>query len=106
MLIEHFSQTGAAYPVKITILKNKVTVSVDTSGTGLHKRGYRVKPVAAPIKETMAAALIESTFWNKDRILIDPTCGSGTIAIEAAMIARNIAPSLGRNFASEDWHIN
>lgn len=103
--IEHFSQTGAAYPVKITILKNKVTVSVDTSGTGLNKRGYRVNPVAAPIKETMAAALIELTFWNKDRLLIDPTCGSGTIAIEAAMIARNIAPGLGRNFASEDWHI-
>lgn len=103
--VDKFPQTGAAYPIKIAILKNHVTVSVDTSGAGLHKRGYRVNPVSAPIKETMAAALVKLSFWNKDRVLIDPTCGSGTIVIEAAMIARNIAPGLGRNFASEDWHI-
>ena len=101
--IEQFEETGALYTVKATLLKDRVTLTVDTSGSGLHKRGYRVRDVAAPIKETLAAAMVSLTFWNKDRILVDPCCGSGTVPIEAAMIGRNIAPGLARNFASEEW---
>lgn len=98
-----FPETGAEYTVKATLLKDRVTLTVDTSGTGLHKRGYRVKDVAAPIKETLAAALVQLSFWKENRILVDPCCGSGTIPIEAAMIGRNIAPGLNRSFACEDW---
>jgi len=101
--IDTFEETGAEYTVKATILKDRVTLTVDTSGTGLHKRGYRVADVAAPIKETLAAAMVQLSFWKDDRIMIDPCCGSGTIPIEAAMIARNIAPGLNRAFASEEW---
>lgn len=101
--VEVFEETGAEYTVKATILKDRVTLTVDTSGVGLHKRGYRVADVAAPIKETLAAAMVQLSFWRDDRIMIDPCCGSGTIPIEAAMIARNIAPGLNRNFASEEW---
>lgn len=104
-LMENLPETGAEYTVKVTILKDRVTLTVDTSGTGLHKRGYRVKNVSAPIKETLAAAMIELSFWNAGRLLLDPCCGSGTIAIEAAMIARNIAPGLSRGFACEKWEI-
>lgn len=100
---ERFKETGADYTVKVTILKDRVTLTVDTTGAGLHKRGYRVADVDAPIKETLAAALIELSFWNRERILADPCCGSGTIPIEAALIAGNIAPGLNRTFASEDW---
>lgn len=100
---ERFKETGADYTVKVTILKDRVTLTVDTTGPGLHKRGYRVSDVEAPIKETLAAALIELSFWNRDRVLIDPCCGSGTIPIEAALIAANIAPGLNRKFVSEDW---
>ena len=99
------SETGSEYVVKLTILKDRVTVTLDTSGAGLHKRGYRVKSVEAPIKETLAAAMIELSFWRKDRVLADPCCGSGTIPIEAAMIGMNIAPGLTRNFVSETWSI-
>ncbi|MBF1151535.1 MAG: class I SAM-dependent RNA methyltransferase [[Eubacterium] sulci] len=102
-LMETLPETGAEYTVKVTILKDRVTLTVDTSGSGLHKRGYRVKTVAAPIKETLAAAMVQLSFWNKDRVLLDPCCGSGTIAIEAAMIGRNIAPGLSRSFACEEW---
>lgn len=102
-LMENLPETGAEYTVKVTILKDRVTLTVDTSGSGLHKRGYRVKTVAAPIKETLAAAMVQLSFWNKDRVLLDPCCGSGTIAIEAAMIGRNIAPGLSRSFACEEW---
>lgn len=98
-------ETGSKYTVKVTILKNKVTLTVDSSGAGLHKRGYRVMDVKAPMKETLAAALVQLSFWNKDRILVDPCCGSGTIAIEAAMIGRNIPPGLSREFACEEWDI-
>ncbi|MCI7145799.1 MAG: class I SAM-dependent RNA methyltransferase [Clostridiales bacterium] len=98
-------ENGALYPVKITIHKDKVDVTIDTSGEGLHKRGYRKASVNAPIKETMAAALVSLSFWNRDRILVDPCCGSGTIPIEAAMIARNIPPGLGRSFICEEWSI-
>lgn len=96
-------ETGPEFPVKITLLKDRVTVTLDTSGVGLHKRGYREKFVEAPIKETLAAALVELSFWNKERILVDPCCGSGTIPIEAAMIGKNIAPGLSRKFISESW---
>lgn len=96
-------ETGAEYTVKVTLLKDRATITVDTSGVALHKRGYRVKTVEAPIKETMAAALIQLSFWKPGRVLIDPCCGSGTIPIEATMMARNIAPGLSRSFASEEW---
>lgn len=100
---ERLAETGAEYTVKVTMLRDRATITVDTSGEALHKRGYRINAVAAPIKETMAAALIMLSFWNKDRILTDPCCGSGTIPIEAAMIGMNIAPGLGRSFAAEEW---
>ncbi|MBR5516778.1 MAG: class I SAM-dependent RNA methyltransferase [Firmicutes bacterium] len=101
--IEYFEKTGALYDIKITLLKDRVTVTLDTTGPGLHKRGYRQNAVIAPIKETLAAAMINLSFWRNGRILVDPCCGSGTIPIEAAMIARNIAPGLNRNFVSEEW---
>ena len=102
-MVDYFTKTGAAYDIKITILKDRVTVTLDTTGPGLHKRGYRTHRVEAPIKETLAAAMIQLSFWNKDRILSDPCCGSGTIPIEAALIAKNIAPGISRSFASEEW---
>ena len=102
---DHFKETGADHTVKVTILKDRVTLTLDTTGAGLHKRGYRVSDVEAPIKETLAAALIELSFWNRDRILVDPCCGSGTIPIEAALIAGNIAPGLNRRFVSEEWKL-
>lgn len=103
--VKHLSEDGAVYGIKVSILKDVVTLTVDTSGEGLHKRGYRRQSVAAPIKETLAAAMVELSFWKKDRLLVDPCCGSGTIAIEAAMIGMNIAPGLNRNFVSEGWDI-
>ena len=101
----YFEETGAAYTVKTTILKDNVTLTIDTSGPGLHKRGYRVCDVAAPIKETLAAAMVQLSFWKEGRLLMDPCCGSGTIPIEAAMIGRNIAPGLNRSFVSEEWEM-
>ena len=101
--VDHFEETGPEYNVKVTLLKDTVTLTIDTSGTGLHKRGYRVADVAAPIKETLAAAMVQLSFWKPDRMLADPFCGSGTIAIEAALIGLNIAPGLSRSFASEKW---
>ena len=101
--VEYFQKSGALYDIKITLLKDRVTVTLDTTGPGLHKRGYRQHSVEAPIKETLAAAMLQLSFWKKDRILTDPCCGSGTIPIEAAMIARNIAPGLSRSFVSEEW---
>lgn len=103
--MERFEETGAEYTIKVTLLKDNVTLTVDTSGPGLHKRGYRVCDVAAPIKETLAAAMVQLSFWRAGRLLIDPCCGSGTIPIEAAMIGRNIAPGLNRSFAAEGWEI-
>ncbi len=104
-MLERFEKSGALYSIKATILKDRVTITLDTSGTGLHKRGYRVMDVAAPMKETLASALIQLSFWKPGRILVDPCCGSGTLPIEAAMIERNIAPGLNRKFAAEDWDI-
>lgn len=101
--IDRFEETGAEYTVKVSMLKDRATITVDTSGVALHKRGYRLNAVPAPIKETLAAAMINLSFWNKDRILLDPCCGSGTIPIEAAMIGKNIAPGLSRKFACEEW---
>lgn len=101
--IDTFPETGAEYTIKASILKNRVTITVDTSGAGLHKRGYRQSDVAAPIKETLAAAMVQLSFWKNDRILVDPCCGSGTIPIEAAMIGRNIAPGLNRRFTCQEW---
>ena len=103
--VDHFEESGAAYTVKVTLLKDNVVLTIDTSGAGLHKRGYRVCDVAAPIKETLAAAMVQLSFWKEGRLLMDPCCGSGTIPIEAAMIARNIAPGLNRTFVSEDWEL-
>ncbi len=101
--VSWLEETGADYNVLVSILKDTVTLTIDTSGIGLHKRGYRVKGVAAPLKETLGATLVLLSYWNKERVLYDVFCGSGTIAIEAAMIGRNIAPGLNRDFASKHW---
>ncbi len=98
-----FSENGAKYPIRVTIIKDEVTIAIDTSGDSLHKRGYRPVAGKAPISETLAAAIILLTPWHKDRILVDPFCGSGTIAIEAAMIAANMAPGMNREFISEGF---
>ena len=97
-------ETGAAYPLRVFLLKDVVTAAIDTSGESLHKRGYRPMTVKAPISETLAAALIMLTPWKKDRILVDPFCGSGTFPIEAALMAANIAPGLNREFLAENWN--
>ncbi|NLK74453.1 MAG: class I SAM-dependent RNA methyltransferase [Clostridiales bacterium] len=101
--VDWFDETGASYPIRVTILKDEVTVCIDTSGESLHRRGYRKLTSKAPITETLAAALIMLTPWNKDRILIDPFCGSGTIPIEAALIGARIAPGFKRTFLAETW---
>ncbi|MCL2565266.1 MAG: class I SAM-dependent RNA methyltransferase [Defluviitaleaceae bacterium] len=100
---EWFQETGTEYKIQVGILKDKVTIAIDTTGSGLNKRGYRESAVTAPLKETLAHALIELSYWNKNRILADTMCGSGTIPIEAAMMAKNIAPGLTRNFQAENW---
>lgn len=101
--IEWFSEDGADYPIRISILKDIVTVGLDTSGESLHKRGYRKMTAKAPITETLAAALISLTPWKKDRLLVDPFCGSGTIPIEAAMMGLRMAPGMKREFDSMKW---
>lgn len=103
--IDWMPETGAEFTILVSIHKDVATISIDTTGAreGLFKRGYKTKPTKAPLKETMAAALVKLSFWNKDRVLYDPMCGSGTIAIEAALIGRNIAPGLNRTFASQGW---
>lgn len=101
----NLEETGAKYKVEVAILKDEVVLSIDTSGVGLHKRGYRVEQVEAPLKETLAAALIKLTNWRPDDILVDPFTGSGTIPIEAALIGQNIAPGFNREFAFEDWDV-
>ena len=100
---EWFKEDGASYPVRIFLLKDEVTVALDTSGDSLHKRGYRTMTSKAPLTETLTASLIMLTPWRKDRILVDPFCGSGTFPIEAAMIAANIAPGMNRDFTAEEW---
>lgn len=101
---EWFEKTGAKYTIEVGLLKDMATLTIDTTGDGLHKRGYRERQGDAPIKETLAAAMVLLSYWNKERVLFDPFCGSGTIPIEAAMIGRNMAPGLDRKFASEEWH--
>ena len=101
--IEWFPETGAEYPIRVSFMKDEALVCLDTTGLSLHKRGYRTMVSKAPIKETLAAALILLTPWKKDRILVDPFCGSGTFPIEAAMIAANIAPGMNRSFTAEKW---
>lgn len=101
--ISWFKEDAAEYPLRVSIYKDVVTLGLDTTGVSLHKRGYRTKVAKAPITETLAAALIMLTPWKKDRILIDPFCGSGTFAIEAAMMAMNMAPGLNREFLSQNW---
>ena len=101
--IEWFPEDGASYPVRVFLMKDIVTVGIDSSGVSLHKRGYREVSGKAPITETLAAALIMLTPWRKDRILVDPFCGSGTFPIEAAMMAANIAPGMNRSFLAEEW---
>ena len=98
-----FEETGAPYPVRVFLMKDEVTVGLDTTGDSLHKRGYRKLVAKAPIAENLAAALIMLTPWRGDRILVDPFCGSGTIPIEAAMMAANMAPGMNRDFLSQEW---
>ena len=98
-----FEENGASYPVRVFLMKDMVTVGIDTSGVSLHKRGYRQLSSKAPITETLAAALIMLTPWSRERILVDPFCGSGTFPIEAAMMAANIAPGMNRSVLAEDW---
>ncbi|MBQ9764739.1 MAG: class I SAM-dependent RNA methyltransferase [Lachnospiraceae bacterium] len=100
---EWFPETGNEYPLRVFFMKDEVTIGIDTTGNSLHRRGYRLLTSKAPITETLAAALIMLTPWNKDRILVDPFCGSGTFAIEAAMMGANIAPGMNRNFTAEKW---
>jgi putative N6-adenine-specific DNA methylase len=100
---EWFEESGNSYPIRVTILKDEVTVCIDTSGESLHRRGYRKLTSKAPITETLAAALIMLTPWNKDRILVDPFCGSGTIPIEAAMLGLKMAPGINRDFLAQTW---
>ena len=101
--VNWFDEDGESYPIRVTIMKDMVTLALDTTGVSLHKRGYRPVAGKAPISETLAAALIMLTPWKKYRILVDPFCGSGTFAIEAAMMAANIAPGVERNFQAEKW---
>jgi len=102
-MASNMPETGALYKVEVALLKDIVTLTLDTSGVGLHKRGYRTGQGEAPLKETLAAALIMLTNWKPDYPFIDPFCGSGTIPIEAALIGQNIAPGFNREFASEGW---
>lgn len=101
--VNWFAENGSAYPLRVFLYKDQVTIGMDTSGDSLHKRGYRTMTSRAPITETLAAALLMLTPWKKDRILVDPFCGSGTFPIEAAMMAANIAPGMNRSFLAEDW---
>ncbi|MDO5296863.1 MAG: class I SAM-dependent RNA methyltransferase [bacterium] len=101
--LRELPETGALYPIRIFLVNDVCRVMLDTSGSGLHRRGYRTLNAAAPLRETLAAALLQLSYWNKDRLLLDPFCGSGTIPIEAAFIGLNRAPGLKRSFCSERW---
>ncbi|MCR4650676.1 MAG: class I SAM-dependent RNA methyltransferase [Lachnospiraceae bacterium] len=101
--IERFPETGNDYPLRVFLMKDVVTIGLDTSGDSLHKRGYRKLTSKAPLAENLAAALIMLTPWNKDRILVDPFCGSGTFPIEAALMAANVAPGMNRRFTACKW---
>jgi 23S rRNA G2445 N2-methylase RlmL len=101
--IERLPEDGHPFPVEVALLKDEAILALDTTGAGLHKRGYRLESGEAPLKETLAAGLVLLTHWNRDRPFLDPFCGTGTLAIEAALIGRNRAPGRGRSFASESW---
>lgn len=101
--VDWFEETGEMYKLEVSLLKDIATITLDTSGEGLHKRGYRGRAGDAPLKETLAAAMVLLSYWNPSRTLYDPFCGSGTILIEAAMIGKNIAPGIDRSFASEKF---
>ena len=101
--VSWFEEDGDSYPIRVTFMKDVATITLDTSGISLHKRGYRQNTVKAPITETLASALLMLTPWKQDRILVDPFCGSGTFPIEAAMMAANMAPGMNRSFLAEDW---
>lgn len=101
--IQWFEESGDSYPIRVTFMKDEAVIGIDTSGVSLHKRGYRQMTAKAPITETLAAALIMLTPWKRDRILVDPFCGSGTFPIEAAMIAADMAPGMNREFLAEGW---
>ncbi|HHV28737.1 THUMP domain-containing class I SAM-dependent RNA methyltransferase [Acetivibrio mesophilus] len=103
--VDWFEENGPEYTIQVSLHKDIATLTIDTSGTALHKRGYRAKNVEAPIKETLASAMIMISYWNKSKPFLDCFCGSGTIPIEAALIGRNIAPGLNRTFASEEWPV-
>jgi len=103
--LDWFPETGPRYRIEVALYCDVATISIDTSGVGLHKRGYRRLNADAPLKETMAAAMLLLSYWKAGRPLLDPCCGSGTIPIEAAMIARNIAPGINRSFAAEKWPV-
>jgi len=100
-----FEETGSRYRIEVALLKDMATLTIDTSGAGLHKRGYRKLVSGAPLKETLASAMIQISRWKNDRVLIDPFCGSGTIPIEAALIGKNIAPGINREFDAEHWPV-
>lgn len=102
-IASRLSESGEQYKIEVALLKDKVTLTMDTSGVGLHKRGYRTGQGEAPLKETLAAALVQLTNWRGDLPLYDLFCGSGTIPIEAALIGQNIAPGFNRSFAAEEW---
>lgn len=101
--VNWFQEDGAEFPIRVFLMKDQVTVGLDSTGVSLHKRGYRKLVAQAPIAENLAAAMIMLTPWNGERVLVDPFCGSGTIPIEAAMMAANIAPGMERDFTAEDW---
>lgn len=101
--VEELPETGTKYSVEVALLEDQATLTLDTTGAGLHKRGYRRLVGEAPLKETLAAAMVLLSFWRPDRPLVDPFCGTGTIPIEAALIGRNLAPGLAREFAAEGW---
>jgi putative N6-adenine-specific DNA methylase len=101
--VDWFEETGSLYPIEVSVLKDNVKLTIDTSGSGLNKRGYRKLTAKAPLRETLAAAMVQLSVWNPERPFVDPFCGSGTIAIEAALIATNRAPGINRSFACTDW---
>ncbi|SFI34916.1 THUMP domain-containing class I SAM-dependent RNA methyltransferase [Planctomicrobium piriforme] len=98
-----FAETGIEYVIEAHLLGDRALLTIDTTGDGLHKRGYRRFMGAAPLRETVAAALVKLSYWGRDRLLVDPFCGSGTIPIEAALIGKNIAPGRNRHFSAQDW---
>jgi len=98
-----FAETGVEYPIDAHVLGDRVLLTIDTTGDGLHKRGYRNLVGRAPLRETLAAAMVKLSYWHRDRLLVDPFCGSGTIPIEAALIGRNLAPGRNRSFTAENW---